>query len=396
MITRDLLEIIYEAASIQRWNDHIRPSQGFTELDKQAHKMVYAYVLGKLEETSGGHKFDWPRLIEGGLFEFLHRIALTDIKPPVFHEIMGKKAEEINKWVLRRYEELLREVNPTLYDRLNSYLLDPDWCAWEKRLLKAAHYLATQWEFKIIERLNQGIYGVDATRREIEDQITQHKDLAGVKELLVERPITNFMDLVGQLRFQQRWAQTPRVPQTSVLGHMLVVAQLAYFCSLEIGACPKRLYNNFFCGLFHDLPEVLTRDIVAPVKRSVPDLDELIKGIERTWAEERLYPLLPEEWREEIKYLIEDEFEDRTRYNGQRRNGPVVNCNSHDPVDGKLIKACDDLAAHVEAFLSILHGVKSRHLKEAVSALHCEYRQKEVSGLDFGKVFRAFDPVELA
>lgn len=36
-LPRDLIEFIFEAAHIQRWNDHIRP-QGFTELDKQAHK----------------------------------------------------------------------------------------------------------------------------------------------------------------------------------------------------------------------------------------------------------------------------------------------------------------------------------------------------------------------
>lgn len=76
MLTGQLLELIYEAASIQRWNDHIRPPQGFTELDKQAHKMIFAYVLGKFEEDSGsGLEFDWIRLIEGGLFEFLHRIS---------------------------------------------------------------------------------------------------------------------------------------------------------------------------------------------------------------------------------------------------------------------------------------------------------------------------------
>ena len=41
MITRPLLEQIFEAASIERWNDHPHPAV-FTELGKQAHKMVAA------------------------------------------------------------------------------------------------------------------------------------------------------------------------------------------------------------------------------------------------------------------------------------------------------------------------------------------------------------------
>ena len=61
MITKSLIMLIHEAASIQRWNDHIRPWTGFTELDKQAHKMIYAYVLGRCEEN-----VDRVLLVEGG------------------------------------------------------------------------------------------------------------------------------------------------------------------------------------------------------------------------------------------------------------------------------------------------------------------------------------------
>lgn len=39
MLNKEFIEFLYEAAHIQRWNDHIRPN-GFTELDKQAHKMI--------------------------------------------------------------------------------------------------------------------------------------------------------------------------------------------------------------------------------------------------------------------------------------------------------------------------------------------------------------------
>ena len=49
MITRPLLEHIFAAASIERWNDHPHPAV-FTELGKQAHKMVAAWVLGRAEE----------------------------------------------------------------------------------------------------------------------------------------------------------------------------------------------------------------------------------------------------------------------------------------------------------------------------------------------------------
>ena len=121
-LPRDLIQFIFEAAYIQRWNDHIRP-QGFTELDKQAHKMMILYVLARYEEQDHGASLDWQVLVEGGIFEFLHRVVLTDIKPPVFHELMRKSGHQLNQWV---YKELVRRV-PSLkgsafMDKMQQYL----------------------------------------------------------------------------------------------------------------------------------------------------------------------------------------------------------------------------------------------------------------------------------
>ena len=56
MLRKPLLLKIFDAANMQRWNDKIRPVE-LRELDKQAHKMVIAYLIGKCEEDTEG--FDW-------------------------------------------------------------------------------------------------------------------------------------------------------------------------------------------------------------------------------------------------------------------------------------------------------------------------------------------------
>ena len=48
------------------------------------------------------------------------------------------------------------------------------------------------------------------------------------------------------------------------------------------------IVNDFLCGLFHDLPEVLTRDIISPIKRSIQGLDDLIKDIEKRQVAEKI------------------------------------------------------------------------------------------------------------
>jgi putative hydrolase of HD superfamily len=395
LIRKELLELLYEAASIQRWNDHIRPDY-FSELDKQAHKMVYAYVLAKIEEADHGLSVNWPDLIEGGLFEFLHRIVLTDIKPPVFYKLMAEKGEQLNRWVLDRLRNRIIDFEGNIFDNMEAYFFSDDRISLEKRILKAAHYLATNWEFKIIYRLNEGLYGLEETRNAIANQIEEHYDLAGVQKLTLGKKTSNFLDLVGQLRFQQRWAQSPRVPKTSVMGHMLIVAMISYLCSIELKACPARIYNNYFSALFHDLPEVLTRDIVSPVKRSVAGLEDIIKDIEHRQLEERIFPLLPSAWHPEIKYFTENEFSSKIRENEQVKivsSEEINNCynsNRYSPLDGEIIKGCDQLAAYIETFLSISHGIKSHHLEEGNRQLYHNNADKIVAGINFGQMFSYF------
>ncbi len=392
MIRKGLIDRFFEAASIQRWNDHVRPVE-LTELDKQAHKMIIAYVLGKLEEHERSAVIDWRKLIEGGIFEFLHRVILTDIKPPVFHKMMSEKGNEINELVIKKLETDLAHVKGGFAKSLESYLFDPHYSRFEKRILKAAHYLATNWEFQIIYHAAPFVYGIDKTKEEIENQIEDHYDLIGVQKISLRKKSFGFIDLCGQLRFQQRWAQSPRVPKTSVLGHMLTVAMLMYFCSLEMDACDRRIYNNFFAGLFHDLPEVLTRDIVSPVKSSIEGLDDIIKTYEHIHLEERILPLLPSYMRHEIIYFLKDEFANKILENGDKR--PVshqelcsrYNKDNFSPVDGEVIRACDKLAAFIEAALSIHHGIRSRHLVEGKRYIFEACKGMTLGGIQFGQLY---------
>ena len=395
MITKGLLDKIYEAASIQRWNDHVRPVE-FTELDKQAHKMILAYVFGKLEENEGHAQIDWLKLIEGGIFEFFPRVILTDIKAPVFHKLMSMKGREINHLVLGKMDVDLKGLGGDFGERFKQYLFDPNYARYEKRILKAAHYLATNWEFQIIYNTAPFIYGIEKTKEEIENQIEDHYDLIGVQKLALRKKSFGFMDLCAQLRFQQRWAHSPRVPKTSVLGHMLIVAMMSYFCSMEMGACLKRACNNFFSGLFHDLPEVLTRDIVSPVKTSVEGLDEIIKDYERMQFEERILPLLPPSIRDEVVYFIQDEFSNRIIEEGSvRKDVPGAQMKNYNqdvfsPVDGEVIRACDKLAAFIEASLSIQHGIRSQHLKDGMEGIYLEYGDQVFGGIDFPALFNYY------
>lgn len=393
MIRKSLISLIYDTVSIERWNDHIRPFCGFTELDKQAHKMFYAYVLAKCE----GHGNYAPNLlIEGGIFEFLHREILTDIKPPIYHRLMKEKGAQINEWVLNQLEDRLKSLKGSFFEKMCEYYLNPLYAKKEKQILKAAHYYATDWEFKVIYPLNANTYGIEQVRSEVTRGLSACNTFDGFQKFATDPDLQELLSIIGKLRYQQRWSRAVRMPVTYVMGHMLVVAILSYLCGLEIGVCDKRAENNFFGGLFHDLPEVLTRDIVSPVKASVKGLDNLIKEIEDEQMQKIIFPLVPDEWKNELEYFTQDEFDSKVIIDGQitKTTSEEINCKFNDakysPIDGQIIRGCDHLSAYLEAYLSLKYGFESESLQTGYHNLFAQYENKNIAGVDFGLLFDYF------
>ena len=393
MIKKSLISLIYEAASIQRWNDHIRPWTGFTELDKQSHKMFYAYVLAKCE----GENVDMIKLIEGGIFEFFHRIVLTDIKPPIYHKLVKEKGYQIDKWVLSELKEHMEGIGGGFFERMEKYYTDKEYSSLEKQILKAAHYHATCWEFKIIYHMNPETYGIEQVKSEMAQGLAACDTFKGFRYFAGSEYLQNFLSLIGKLRYQQRWAKAVRMPQTFVMGHMLVVAILSYFMTLELDSpCPKRLENNFFAGLFHDLPEVLTRDIVSPVKNSVKGLDSIISEIEDEQMKEVIYPLLPPSWHGEIEYYTQNEFDSKIIDDGEidMVTSDIINEKYNDdkfnPLDGQIIRGCDHLSAYIEAYMSLDYGIKSEQMTSGYEHLQGRYKDKIIGGINFGELFDYF------
>ncbi|NQY94490.1 MAG: HD domain-containing protein, partial [Campylobacteraceae bacterium] len=299
MLNPKIIEYIFTSASIQRWNDYPRMVE-LVELDKQAHKFIIAYFLAKLEDD-----VNYTHLIEAGIFEFLRRVVVTDIRPDVFRNALQKKAPEINAWVIKKLKTSLEPIdNGNFLKKFEDYLNDETMYKKERFILKAASYMATKWEFSIVYQTSQFLSDIESVKKSVDEEIEDYYELIGIRKLALNKKLAKVVDLSGRLRFQKRWAQTPRVPETSVLGHMLTVAIFSYFFSIEIKACDKRLQNNFFTSLFHDLPEALTRDIISPVKYSVDDLAEIISEYEIIKIEDDILPNVPAQIHEEFKYLL--------------------------------------------------------------------------------------------
>jgi putative hydrolase of HD superfamily len=394
MINPKIIDYIFSSASIQRWNDYPRMVD-LVELDKQAHKIIIAYFIAKQEK-----EVNYTHLIEAHIFEFLRRIVVTDIRPDVFRKALQKKRTQINNWVISKLSPSLKDIENGLFlQKFQEYLDDESMYKKERFILKAASYLSTRWEFGIVYQTSQFLNDIDEVKNEVDAEIEDYYELIGVRKIALNQKLAKIIDLSGRLRFQKRWAQTPRIPETSVLGHMLTVAIFGYFYSLQINACDKRLQNNFFVALFHDLPEALTRDIISPVKYSVDELADIIAQFEVSQIEDKILPYIPQHMIKEFSYILgmdennfKDEFENKVILDGKITVVEEMhryNLEKYNPIDGKALKQCDKLSAFIEASLSISHGIKSKELisgkKQIMEGL------REVGDVDFKKIAQNID-----
>lgn len=397
IINYKIINELFRGFYIQRWNDRIRPMD-LIEMDKHAHKMIIAWCIAKYEEACC-NDVNWELLIKNGIYELLRRIIISDIKSPIYSQIKKHPTEfgKLNEYV---FESLSKDFdNDIILKELEEFLFDDNQAdQLTKDILEAAHIYASYWEFQIIKQVNPFGFQNIKIETELLNKINKFKTLEGVRKLTMKHTISNFIDLFGQLRFQLRWAQLPRVPKTSVLGHSMMVAALSYFFARENKACPKRLYNNFYGGLFHDLPEAVTRDIISPVKRSSKEFDNLIKDLEQELAEKEIFPLVEEEWIDEIKFFIIDEFENKASANGKSINNLTIedinkyyNQNENNAYDGKLIRVADHLSAFLEAYQSTKAGISTWEYIKAMENIVKKYQGHNFGNVSLDNLYQQFE-----
>ena len=403
MLTQKFALKIFEGFSIQRWTDLIRPFD-IVEMDKAGEKMVLAYIIGKCEEQKGVF-VDWTWMIYASLFDILKKIALCDIKAPIQQILKKDYASEylrLNEWILNQYKPLIDDSalfsQFTIYEGQRAGTFDiPEKSRAAERILSAANKFATMRELQMLSIVNEP-ERLEKINKELLADLQGYLDLTGLQLLRTRQKSYDFIMKIEQLRFQTRWNQTPRVPKTSVLGHCFFVAVITLLLCRQSGQkmCEKRLINNYFSALFHDLPEAVTRDIISPVKQATDELPSIVKRIEDEIVNKELVPLMEPYFSDELMYFTSDEFSNRIK--DKKGNAEVVswedlngkyNQDDFSPVDGRTVRIADHLSALLEADSSIKHGITSNHLEYGRNSMISHYKPGEtINGIDVGKLFR--------
>lgn len=403
LLSKSLAEHLFEAFSIQRWNDRIRVVH-LNEMDKNAYKMMASYFIAKKYESSGDH-IDWLSLIDRAVFDTIVRVSTSDISSSVHGRIKENRAiyvEALNALIDSDLKGKLAhaEFSGNLKDYIeNNYEGNLSMVDY---ILRLGHNLSVRKEYGFIESLeyNRGLPDHLDKITELDREVDRYADKLRMKDFIEGEKFSNIMFAIDSLRFQERWSQTQRVPKTNVLGHSYYVAMLYYF-SMRYTNIDKRTFrNNFFAALFHDFLESYTRDVINPVKTSSKHFSEQIAQMESESFEEQVKPLLDESFSRHFEFLVREEFKERRLHkDGRIQVENFIEDSEGDKwqyADGVVVKVCDSLAAMIEAHQSIDMGISSRHLEGAITRVYSYYQTmknklpNEELRLGFSSVFEEF------
>ena len=152
--------------------------------------------------------------------------------------------------------------------------------------------------------------------------------------------LSHFFAHLARMKLIYRWPLMRNVQKENISEHSLQVAMVAHALAL--------IENRKFGGtlnpeqaallaLYHDATEVLTGDLPTPIKYHNPAIANEYKKIEKL-AEQRLLDLLPAEFVEDYR--------------------PLIDSDHQDPELTRVVKAADTLCAYSKCMEELAAGNK--------------------------------------
>ena len=159
--------------------------------------------------------------------------------------------------------------------------------------------------------------------------------------------MSNFLAYISRMKYIKRWGLMRSSREENVQEHSLQVAMFAHCLAL----IENKRYDGkldpqhvMAIAVYHETGEVITGDLVTPIKYYNPQITQAYKDVEKV-AEETMIAMLPEEFQADYRELIQptDEYE------------------------AKIVKAADTLAAYAKCIEELKTGnIEFAKAKETV------------------------------
>lgn len=178
--------------------------------------------------------------------------------------------------------------------------------------------------------------------------------------------MSHFFAYIARMKHIRRWGLMRSTQEENVQEHSLQVAMIAH-C---LAVLENQRYGGSFraehvmaMAVFHETGEVITGDLVTPVKYFNDVITKAYKDVEKV-AEEKMIAMLPMELQDVYRPLIQPE----------------------DEAEKRLVKAADTLAAYAKCLEELKSG--NREFEKAKGTLLRKLHEMQMPSVeDFLKEF---------
>lgn len=305
-----LIELLfYRGLTIKRWNNFPR-IEDVSILDNTWYIIHIALFLAHIEEDNW-NKVDKEFIIKRVLFWIFSKLVLADINsgtvnyikkidPKIFSQLQDKVYTNLFK--LESPECIIHDMKNIL--KSNTHTLELD-------IIDAARKYSWLQECIINSRVFPQVY--DIPMEEINAEISEKKkNLTSLKMLMNNENYKTYLSQIRRLTHSKRWPWEQRKYEISVMAHLCIVTFFAYIIwSFEIADWKEYDILEFLHKwIYHDIPEVITWDVITPTKRVIPWFSQTIEKVEWLMMQDFFFVYVDKNYENSVKNYILDPFTD--------------------------------------------------------------------------------------
>lgn len=174
---------------------------------------------------------------------------------------------------------------------------------------------------------------------------------------------SHFFAYLARMKLIYRWPLMRSVAQENISEHSLQVAFVAHALALIEN---KKFSGHFspekvaLLAMFHDCSEVITGDLPTPIKYFNPEIAKEYKKIEQM-AEDKLIAMLPKEFRDDYR--------------------PLIDTREIDKKDYELVKQADSICAYFKCLEELSAG--NHEFEQAKRRLEKTMMQQSTKATDY-------------
>ncbi len=373
MVGNTLRLMLTRGLSMIRWNNFPRVVD-VKQMDNVGATLHTALFLAYQESQIQGESIDRLYLMKKCIFSSFADLILSDINSGTKAYIKKEDEAIFNELYAKAYEYFLHNEAPeVLRQDFRQTMQASDKQREDTIFLAAKKYLGFV-EASTNARVFPEMYEVplDDIKK---DLVLFTSELPSLKELLENENHQKYLSHIYRLSYSMRWNQYQRTAPISVMSHKVIVAYISYIIGVignEHGE-QNDIENMLLRAIYHDVPEVITGDIITPTKKAVPGFVELLEKVEESMMNDYLFDFISPEYKQFLTPYILHPFEGEL---------------------GKKVKYADIFSALIEAKIEDRAGNHFFHEKYQTILAHVSHIQHPGVEYLLKEVLFHFDSVQ--